>query len=632
MVNIQNSTIQFWTRAGVNTYTARLGRNGLGSIVGSFFEPLNPANILFDPKVLYDHYSNRFMVVALEQVANPQTSRILLAVSDDGDPNGTWYFQAINSLLTISGLTTWADYPGFAFDQQAIYVCTNQFRFSTGAFGGNRVWVVNKANLYANAPSAAAVYDPAAVATPDPNLGGMLSTTMQPSVMFGAPPAGVGTFIVAYSGINAAGQDYLQVIRLDDPLGAITFTGQFVLMGDVDNNGVPTLTRTPQFGSAIRIDTGDRRALQSLWRNGHLYTIFDLMPVAGADVGQCTAHWLKTSTASLAALAVADQGNVGAEDLGAGTNVAYPSLAVNSRGDMAVGFAAGNASIYCGAYYTGRTTADPAGTVQSTGTLATGVDFYVRTFTAGSTGRNRWGDYTSTVVDPADDCAFWHFNEFAMARGNPTTVGGTTEDGQWRMRMGNWTFNCLPVAVELAWFTADRGTDGALLRWKVTEAVDHAGFNVWRGEEGNRVQLNGSLLTGSDTYEFVDAGAPASGASYWLEEISRSGGSAWHGPVTLEPAAVRVPVAALAPGQPNPFRGNTTLAYSVAARGPVHLSVFDAAGRKVATLVDGVMDAGSYTATWDGQSSGGSLATAGFYIVRLETGGRVMTQKVVLSR
>ncbi len=84
-----------------------------------FFTTLTPANFLFDPKVIWDHYENRFLVVALERVdaeMNPSagnTSRILLAVSKTATPatatTADWYYTAINSEESIGGFDYWAD-------------------------------------------------------------------------------------------------------------------------------------------------------------------------------------------------------------------------------------------------------------------------------------------------------------------------------------------------------------------------------------------------------------------------------------------------------------------------------------------------------------------------------------------
>ena len=124
LVSIVNVSIEWHTKAGVQQNSQGLGLDTAANVVGSFFAPLAPVNALFDPKVIYDQHAGRFVVVALERQditrGDPvDTSRILLAVSDDSDPNGTWFFHAINSKINLGGLDRWADYPGFSVDEEA---------------------------------------------------------------------------------------------------------------------------------------------------------------------------------------------------------------------------------------------------------------------------------------------------------------------------------------------------------------------------------------------------------------------------------------------------------------------------------------------------------------------------------
>jgi hypothetical protein len=100
--------------------------------------------------------------------------------------------------------------------------------------------------------------------------------------------------------------------------------------------------------------------------------------------------------------------------------------------DLAIGFSASAPTLFPGAYYTNRRANDPAGTIDSSGVLRQGVDYYVRTF---GTGSNRWGDYSGISVDPTDDMSFWVFNEYALARG--TIFGG--EDGRWGTAFGHFS-------------------------------------------------------------------------------------------------------------------------------------------------------------------------------------------------
>ena len=59
---IVNTALQWFTKTGTLQRTQRLGANSSNSISGSFFQPLTPANTLFDPRVIYDQYNGRFAV------------------------------------------------------------------------------------------------------------------------------------------------------------------------------------------------------------------------------------------------------------------------------------------------------------------------------------------------------------------------------------------------------------------------------------------------------------------------------------------------------------------------------------------------------------------------------------------
>jgi hypothetical protein len=83
---------------------------------------------------------------------------------------------------------------------------------------------------------------------------------------------------------------------------------------------------------------------------------------------------------------------------------------------------------------------------------------------------------------------------------------------------------------------------------------------------------------------------------------------------------------------PNPFSSSTSIGYETAAREPVTLEVFDAAGRRVATLVDGTVDAGRQTARWSGADPTGQEVKPGLYLARLRAGGTIATVKLMMLR
>jgi len=89
---------------------------------------------------------------------------------------------------------------------------------------------------------------------------------------------------------------------------------------------------------------------------------------------------------------------------------------------------------------------------------------------------------------------------------------------------------------------------------------------------------------------------------------------------------------ALAVKGQNPVTTSALIAYSLPKSGPVQLLLFDVAGRRVATLVDGTSPAGRFEVPWAGRTDGGGTARVGVYFVRLKTVAEQRVAKLVLSR
>ncbi|UCE24340.1 MAG: T9SS type A sorting domain-containing protein [Candidatus Zixiibacteriota bacterium] len=78
---------------------------------------------------------------------------------------------------------------------------------------------------------------------------------------------------------------------------------------------------------------------------------------------------------------------------------------------------------------------------------------------------------------------------------------------------------------------------------------------------------------------------------------------------------------------PNPFNPTAEISFSLAEGAQVRLEVYNIAGRKVATLIDGYLTAGDHTARWDG-----SRVASGVYLARLQAGSTSDTKKMVLLK
>ncbi len=84
---------------------------------------------------------------------------------------------------------------------------------------------------------------------------------------------------------------------------------------------------------------------------------------------------------------------------------------------------------------------------------------------------------------------------------------------------------------------------------------------------------------------------------------------------------------------PNPFSPRTTISYELDAPATVDLSIFDARGRRVQTLVGGQwLAAGEHQVTWDGRDAKGRAVAGGVYFSRLDTDTRSATLRIVLLK
>ena len=83
---------------------------------------------------------------------------------------------------------------------------------------------------------------------------------------------------------------------------------------------------------------------------------------------------------------------------------------------------------------------------------------------------------------------------------------------------------------------------------------------------------------------------------------------------------------------PNPFRTQTTLQFDLPEPVDVTLSVYDVMGRRVATLVDQSMPAGSHDIAWQGRGQDGQALASGVYFVRLTAGDRTATRRLTIVR
>ncbi|NOY59577.1 MAG: T9SS type A sorting domain-containing protein [Calditrichaeota bacterium] len=89
---------------------------------------------------------------------------------------------------------------------------------------------------------------------------------------------------------------------------------------------------------------------------------------------------------------------------------------------------------------------------------------------------------------------------------------------------------------------------------------------------------------------------------------------------------------ALDQNYPNPFNPTTEIAYEIPTNSHVVLTIFNALGQKISTLVDKEQAAGRYQVTWDGLSSSGARMTSGVYFYHIQAEGFNKTMKMIMMK
>ncbi|MCB5247571.1 MAG: endonuclease [Candidatus Cloacimonetes bacterium] len=204
-----------------------------------------------------------------------------------------------------------------------------------------------------------------------------------------------------------------------------------------------------------------------------------------------------------------------------------------------------------------------------------------------------------------------------------------------------------PLPVELAGFTATISVDNHVnLLWVTQSETGVQGFYVFRGLSDN---LNNAILASpliaatnssqQQSYVFTDTGLESDGIYYyWLQNMDLDGGSAWHGPISIDYSAnptqhQQIPLlTSLDAIYPNPFNPQASIPFSLAAGGPVSIRIYDVRGRLVRSFDLGELESGRHQSSWDGFDSSGSPCPTGLYFIRMATREGTFSRKAMLVK
>lgn len=348
-----------------------------------------------DPIVLFDRGAQRWVVT---QFAVAADGHQCIAVSKTSNPlGGYWLYDFI---VTPGGLN---DYPKGGAWSDGYYFSFNEFQAS---FIGAAAVAFEKPQMIVGNPLAQGFKFtlPYTGAAP-------VHFSLQPSHWNGmnAPTAGQpNTFIQAFddqtwgTGFGPDGY-YLWDFSVDWAVpGNSTFTQlPFVTTTAFNANLCGYSPCVPQVGTGTLLDTLSQFTMYRLqWRNFSTYDTLVGNHTVNVGGNQAAVRWVELRNSG-GGWSVFQTGSFAPDS----THRWMGSAAMDSSGNIALGYSASSSSIDPDVRYTSRMNGDPAG-------MMTGGEIICKDGTGSQTSPDRWGDYSTMSVDPDDDCTFWYTNEY----------------------------------------------------------------------------------------------------------------------------------------------------------------------------------------------------------------------------
>jgi hypothetical protein len=349
-----------------------------------------------DPVAVFDNLAQRWVFT---QLASPH--HVCIAVSQTSDPLGAYY-------LYLFDVVNFPDYFKIGAWSDAYLGTANQSSYSAMAF--------NRAKMLVGDPSAELV-----------RFDGETNLLLPATVAGSSAPAPGGYFFTFKDDQFHGGVDRIELFQLKAnfkhpakskftlvksfPIASFTYT----VCGFFNFDCIP------QKGSSALVDAVSEWPMQRF--------SYRMLPaqeelVGAFTVGGGTAspgaavRWFELRKAGRKWKLIQE----GTQDLGDGLNRFMGSIAIDQKGDIALGYSASSADAYPSIRYATRTPSDPLGTLGPENVLIKGK--------GSQTSSDRWGDYSAMVVDPVGGCQFWYTNEFyPVSSGSDwqTEIGAFTE-------------------------------------------------------------------------------------------------------------------------------------------------------------------------------------------------------------
>ena len=372
----------------------------------SIFEGLPNNSNDGDAVVLYDEIADRwlFSQYSLPNYPNGPFYQNV-AVSQTGDPMGAWYrYQfPFDDLPDYPKLSVWPD---------GYYLTFNRFSTQSTNFAGTGAAALPRDQMLAGASDVSMVYFTLPISNPAFNV---LSADCDGEF----PPAGTP----CYFAFTKSSKIHIYEFHVDWANTAnSTYAESVVLPVTSYTSNMPE--GIPQKGTSVTLDPLPGKLMFRL-QFRKFSDHWSMAANSTVRVGDIAAiRWYEFRKTGSAQWSVYQQSTYSPDN----NHRWMGSIAMDSSGNMALGYSISSTDMYPSIRYCGRYSTDPLNemTISERG-IINGGGSQTNTW-SGTLGR--WGDYSAMNVDPSAPATFWYTQEYYS----------TSSDANWKTRVGSFHF------------------------------------------------------------------------------------------------------------------------------------------------------------------------------------------------
>jgi hypothetical protein len=358
-----------------------------------------------DGIVLYDEQADRWLISQFSvPTGGPYYENV--AISQTNDPTGSWYRYQFH-------FTYFPDYPKFGIWPDAYYLCTNLFNGT--AFLGPGASALDRTKMLAGDPTASMVYFQVGNASYYHGLpadcDGTFPTSGAPGYFLWSSTTKMNFYEFHVDWTTPSNSTFTQSLQLN--ITPFTYIASGVGF--------------PQKGTTVKVDPLSydctiMNRLQFRNFNDHWSMVTNATVNAGSNVGGI--RWYEFRKIGNDPWYIHQEATYAPND---GNSRWCGSIAMDTAGNIGLGFDITSANMYPTIRYTGRMSCDPLNqfTIAESG-IINGGGSQTNNWTTPS----RWGDYSALNIDPSNVSTFWYTNEY---------YSNTSQDN-WKTRIASFSF------------------------------------------------------------------------------------------------------------------------------------------------------------------------------------------------